>query len=207
MRGIHPGGRNPDPPGTPRDWGGSTPPDPPGLLRTSKLVKVYRADGVTVEAVRGVDLAVGLVDPQLVEHPRRAGARPAVHNLHPRGRVQRVEPRNRPRLFAFGIDPIDAAFIFAGANLDFLLGRFGNPLGVLDHEAIHIADPECAVRAGAAHAGTEPAIFRGQEFALLLVGGAVTGKRRPLRFHNLTMDQINERYEAFKMMSQFEVGG
>ena len=31
------------------------------LLRTSKLVKIYRADGVTVEAIRGVDneLAAG----------------------------------------------------------------------------------------------------------------------------------------------------
>ena len=32
------------------------PPEGPPLLRTSKLVKVYRADGVTVEAVRGVDI-------------------------------------------------------------------------------------------------------------------------------------------------------
>ena len=32
------------------------------LLRTSKLVKVYRADGVTVEAVRGVDIELGIAD-------------------------------------------------------------------------------------------------------------------------------------------------
>jgi len=55
--------RNPrggDPPVTPRKGGAARPPfnpsGPPGLLRTSKLVKVYRADGVTVEAVRGVDI-------------------------------------------------------------------------------------------------------------------------------------------------------
>src|ERR1051326_4102134 len=37
------------------------PPDEtPALIRTSKLVKVYRADGVTVEAVRGVDIEVAI---------------------------------------------------------------------------------------------------------------------------------------------------
>ena len=42
----------------PQDQGGSGGDRPPGatLLRTSKLVKVYRADGVTVEAIRGVDI-------------------------------------------------------------------------------------------------------------------------------------------------------
>ncbi len=30
--------------------------EPPALLRMAKLVKVYQADGVSVEAIRGVDL-------------------------------------------------------------------------------------------------------------------------------------------------------
>ena len=51
-RNLPPGA---DPPVTPRLGGLPAPPAPPGLLKTSKLVKVYRADGITVEAVREVD--------------------------------------------------------------------------------------------------------------------------------------------------------
>ena len=42
-----------DPPVTPRSEGPSA--ETTALIRTSKLVKVYRADGITVEAVREVD--------------------------------------------------------------------------------------------------------------------------------------------------------
>ena len=46
-----------DPSVTPRLGGLPAAPErgPSPLLRTSKLVKVYRADGITVEAVREVD--------------------------------------------------------------------------------------------------------------------------------------------------------
>src|SRR6266513_1720260 len=84
MRGIRPGGRNPDPPGAPRDLGGSTPPDPPdppGLLRTSKLVKVYRADGVTVEAVRGVDIELGIGEFVAIMGPSGSGKSTLLHVL------------------------------------------------------------------------------------------------------------------------------
>ena len=46
------------PKGSPRSPARTT--ETPYLLRTSKLVKVYRADGVTVEAVRGVDIELGI---------------------------------------------------------------------------------------------------------------------------------------------------
>jgi len=51
---VPPGGR---PLGDPPSGGLPAAPErgPSPLLRTSKLVKVYRADGITVEAVREVD--------------------------------------------------------------------------------------------------------------------------------------------------------
>ena len=52
-------------------------PGPPaetsGLLRTSKLVKVYRADGVTVEAVRGVDIELGIGEFVAIMGPSGSG--------------------------------------------------------------------------------------------------------------------------------------
>jgi putative ABC transport system ATP-binding protein len=84
VRGIRPGGRNPDPPGIPRDAGGSAPPNPPGLtglLRTSKLVKVYRADGVTVEAVRGVDIELGIGEFVAIMGPSGSGKSTLLHVL------------------------------------------------------------------------------------------------------------------------------
>ena len=75
--------------------------------------------------------------------------------------IELVEARDRPRLLSLGIDTVDAAFVVAGTEIEFFLGRFGNPLGVLDHEAVHVANPQCAIGTGAAHAGTKPVVFGG----------------------------------------------
>src|SRR5215470_2616792 len=88
---LPPGG---NPPVTPRLGGGwPAPPNPPGppgpgapdrgpsLLSTSKLVKVYRADGVTVEAVRGVDLWLRRGEFVAVMGPSGSGKSTLLHVL------------------------------------------------------------------------------------------------------------------------------
>src|ERR1700751_6322352 len=58
------------------------PPDEtPPLLRTSKLVKVYRADGVTVEAVRGVDIELGIGEFVAIMGPSGSGKSTLLHVL------------------------------------------------------------------------------------------------------------------------------
>ena len=61
--------------------GESSPRDDTALMRTSKLVKVYRADGVTVEAVRGVDIELGIGEFVAIMGPSGSGKSTLLHVL------------------------------------------------------------------------------------------------------------------------------
>jgi len=88
-RRSRPGGATPRNP--PRLGGLPAPPNPPGppgargggpsLLSTSKLVKVYRADGVAVEAIRGVDIELGIGEFVAVMGPSGSGKSTLLHVL------------------------------------------------------------------------------------------------------------------------------
>ena len=72
-----------------------------------------------------------------------------------------VEAREGGGLLVLGKDAVDAAVggAFSFVFLHFGLAFLGKPVGVFDHVAIHVDDPQGSVGSGACHDRTRPAIF------------------------------------------------
>src|SRR5262249_49919523 len=104
-----------------------------------------------------------------------------------------VKSRNGTRLHAHRNHTIDAAFVMSRSQIKLLLPLLGNPFRMLDDLAIHVRDPETAVRPGLDHRGPEPVVARSEKLRLLLARRPATAKRHSLRRHNLAMNQVVDR--------------
>src|SRR5437016_318654 len=80
------------------------------------------------------------------------------------GGSESVQPWDRPRPFACGIDAVNASLIVAGPQIQALLPILGDPLRVLDHVPVHIRDPERAIRPGLNRCGAAPVVAGSEEF-------------------------------------------
>ena len=106
------------------------------------------------------------------QHHHRHVALPAVRAVERRdepGGVELVEPRPRRGRLVRGAHAVDAAQARAGADVDLRQVRRRNPARVLDHEAVHVHDPQRAVRPGRRLHRAEPVVGRREELAARFV--------------------------------------
>ncbi len=103
----------------------------------------------------------------LVEQALRGVALPAVRAVErggQRGVVQLREIGNRAQFRAGGEDAIDAALVGARAHVEAAERFRGDPLRMLEHEAVEIRDVERAIRPGLEKHRAEPRILAGEKF-------------------------------------------
>ena len=101
------------------------------------------------------------VAPPLVRGGQRVDERGEVGVADP-GRVRGGQPLG-------GHDAVDASLVVAGADVERLLHRVGDPLGVLDDRAVHINDIQPAVRTGGHRDRPEPVVAPAEQLSLRLV--------------------------------------
>ena len=103
-----------------------------------------------------------------------------------------VEPWDLAGWFAFGEDAIDAAEVFAlpFVEFHFVFSGVGKPVGVLDHVAIHVDDPEGSVGSGARHDGAGPAVFGGEEVRFVIGSGTLGSETVAVTFQDDVLDEI-----------------
>ena len=95
------------------------------------------------------------------------------------GCIEIAQPRDRARLLVDRVDPIDPALLAAGAKVEPFLPVVGDPLGVFDHVAIHVGDPERTVGPGLEHRRPEPVVAGCKELAARFVRPARPRKLTP----------------------------
>ena len=77
------------------------------------------------------------------------------------------------------VNPVYPATVRPGTKVDPFFYVVGNPLRVLEHEAVKVGDPERPVRPGPEGDWAEPRITRGQEFRPVGALGTAAGEADP----------------------------
>ena len=89
---------------------------------------------------------------------------------------RRVEPSGRARRAGLRDDAVDPPLVGPGADVEGRQPLRADPARMLDHEPVHVDDPERTVRPGPDLDRAEPGVGRGEELGRLLVLGAVAGE-------------------------------
>ena len=111
--------------------------------------------------------------------------------------VRIVTPQSR-HLGGFFIawrDPVDPPPIAAGTKPrpQFLFPHRWQPVGMLDHEAIHVDHPQGSVRPCAGHHGPTPTVSAGKEIESVFSRITTTVKRHPARLEQVVLHKIVKR--------------
>ena len=86
-------------------------------------------------------------------------------------------------------DPVDGSLVVSGAHVEGRFDRVGNPLGMLDHRAVHVDDIQRAFGSGGQRDGTEPVIAAGEQ--LDAFGAAGGGEARGVCGQHVLMHDVH----------------
>ena len=108
--------------------------------------------------------------------------------------IQEAQLRDRtPHGTARG-DAVDAAAIVAGSKVHSGLHLRGNPLRMLEDEAVHVGDVQGPVGAHPQSRGPEPVVGAGQEFGTLFSGGPLAVQGAAPGAEHFLMDHVVDRF-------------
>ena len=111
-------------------------------------------------------------------------------------RIHFIQTRNLPTRHRAWKDTIDAALVLTQpiVRQQLRLANLRQPVRVLDHETIHVHDPQRTIRTSARHDRPAPAVFADEEIALLLTCGATEGVTHAFIDDNIVLHEIVKRF-------------
>ena len=109
------------------------------------------------------------------------------------GRVQTGQIANRLRFFAERHNPVDSPLVGTRPDIESGQALGWNPARVLDDKAVHVNNPQRAVRSGPRLHRAEPVVLRGEKLVLLFVRRAIAPEGNARRFEHEPMHQVVHR--------------
>src|SRR2546428_13712351 len=97
----------------------------------------------------------------------------AIQRGNQAGGVQLIEARDLSWSRAFRIDAVNATFVIASAQVGPAFEFLREIFRMFEHEPVHVRDVERAIGPSLEHGWPKPIIRRGDEFAVLLIGGTM----------------------------------
>ena len=128
----------------------------------------------------------------------RAVTQPAVRTFQQTDqiiRTHRIQTLDRRGPLPLWINSVDAPLVVALPieRLEVVFAVLRQPLRMLDHVAIHVRDPERAIRPSAGHHRPAPSIFAGKEFWLAILLRPVRLEGHPVVLDNKMLHEIGHR--------------
>ena len=97
---------------------------------------------------------------------------------------------------------VDAAAVLAGSipRSELVFSVLRQPLGMFDHVAVHVDDPQSPIRSCSCHHRTTPAVFAGKEIGFVFGGIATESKANAVVGNQVVLHQIVKGFAGKSML-------